>query len=100
MRTIKLCKDSRGFWTKSWSKFILFVVVVALVFLRTLFATERINEISSSLDKKPTFIINDRTVFTTRSRDTIRLTIKKYSVDTVLIREENSIIDTLTEEKR
>ena len=100
MRTTKSCKDSKGFWTKSWNKFILAVVVVALCFLRTLFATERINELSSSIGKKPTLKINDRTVFTVSNRDTIRLTIKSYSVDTVLIKEETNIVDTLTRKEK
>lgn len=96
MSTTKSCKESRNFWTNSWRSLAIFIIAVICIFLRTLFATEREVEVSKELSNRPVVLINDKTVVPTMNRDTVKLTFTKYNIDTVLVKEDNIVIDTLT----
>ena len=83
MITQEPCKKLEKYWINKWW---ILILVVILIFLRTLFGIQREVEISKDLNKKTAIFVNGKQVINRKlTRDTINITISKYKSDTMIV---------------
>lgn len=96
MKIQEPCKTSKKFLTNKVLKFVVFVAIIS-VFARALLSLQYTREVKTALTQKTVIKANDRIIIDrTIFKDTINITITKFRSDTVIIKEDTRVLDTIT----